>query len=267
MKLAAFFDAVRVPVFNGRLSKSQVSGCETLLTAFAVAGWPLEWAAYGLATAKWETAHTMQPRAERGGESYFRMMYDPAGSRPALAMANGNTQAGDGARYRGRGYVQLTWRNNYRRAGQKLGQDLEASPWLATVPEIAAAIMVNGMEEGWFTGKKCADYLGARSLDYYNARRIINGLDHAAPIAALARLFADALRAGDYQPSAKPGAARALRPSPTGPVAVGQPEGPPSAPVARPREALPAPAEQPAPPAAAPGFWARFFAALIRRFG
>jgi putative chitinase len=55
---------------------------------------------------------------------------------------NGNEASGDGWRYRGRGYIQLTGRENYRRAGQALGLPLEKQPDMASKPEIAAQIAV-----------------------------------------------------------------------------------------------------------------------------
>jgi predicted chitinase len=63
--------------------------------------------------------------------------YDPPGHR---AQRLGNTQRGDGARFRGRGRIQLTGRANYTRAGAALGVDLVGHPELAAEPSIAARV-------------------------------------------------------------------------------------------------------------------------------
>lgn len=52
----------------------------------------------------------------------------------------GNTQPGDGVRFKGRGYIQLTGRINYREAGRALGIDLENNPQLVEQPDIAAKV-------------------------------------------------------------------------------------------------------------------------------
>jgi hypothetical protein len=204
---AKFFSAVRGAL--GALDQSQVDGFEALLQAFGVARWPLAYAAYGLATAQRETAGKMQPVKEAfwlsdtAADAYFFKMYDPQGSRPDVAKRLGNTQPGDGARYCGRGYPQLTGRMNYAKAAEATGADLINHPELALRPDIAAKIMVWGMEAGAFTGKALKDYLplsGRAGFDAYReARRIINGQDKAEEIAKLAQQFEAALSAGGWQ--------------------------------------------------------------------
>ena len=77
---------------------------------------------------------------EKGGKLDFKK-YDPKFN-PRMANILGNTQVGDGAKFHGRGYIQLTGRDNYRRAGQALGLPLEAQPELVENPEIAAKVAV-----------------------------------------------------------------------------------------------------------------------------
>jgi putative chitinase len=54
----------------------------------------------------------------------------------------GNIYRGDGVKYKGRGFIQITGRDNYRRAGQALGLPLDEKPELATRPDVAAKIAV-----------------------------------------------------------------------------------------------------------------------------
>jgi len=196
---ALFFDQLRAGKMLGPvLSKDEVSGCEAILAACL--GWPASWTAYALATAYHETAGTMQPIKEYGGTAYFRRMYDIEGERPAKARELGNLTPGDGARYAGRGFVQLTGKANYSRAGQKLAIDLVADPDLAMRPDIAAQVMRRGMEEGWFTSKSLNDFvpMSAERQHYKNARRVINGADRADQIAGYALAFDAALLAGQW---------------------------------------------------------------------
>lgn len=53
----------------------------------------------------------------------------------------GNTQAGDGVKYKGRGYIQITGRNNYTNYGSIFGVDLINKPELALQPELSAKIL------------------------------------------------------------------------------------------------------------------------------
>ena len=153
--------------------------------------------AYMLATAKHETGHTFEPITERGNRSYFNK-YDPVlantPERRKRAIEMENTQQGDGFKYRGRGYVQLTWKKNYRKSGEYLKKDLVNNPELALDQKNATKIMIYGMETGMFTTKKISSYISEDTADYLNARRVINGMDKAATIAGYASKLEECLR-------------------------------------------------------------------------
>lgn len=135
-------------------------------------------AAYVLATAFHETAHTVKPIREKGGETYLRSKkYYP---------------------YVGMGYVQLTWLENYQKASKKLGVDFVANPKLLLDPKHAAPILVVGMLEGWFTGKKLSDYITINLSDFRAARRIVNGMDRSDLIAGYAKTYDALLKAEGY---------------------------------------------------------------------
>lgn len=191
----AFFDAVRESgVLGGALKPDQVKGLEAVLGAAKAASWPLAFTAYALATAGHETASTMQPVREAFwlSENWRRanLRYYP---------------------FYGRGYVQLTWKANYDRADKELGLSgsLSKNLDLAMDPDIAAKIMVKGMQEGWFAGDKSgkrhtlarhlpADGRAAGVDQFTSARRIINGTDKAGKIAGEAIKFQAALKAGGW---------------------------------------------------------------------
>lgn len=102
----------------------------------------------------------------------------------------GNTQPGDGPRFKGRGFVQITGRRNYTDWSRKLGIDLVSRPEKAASPDIAVIILVRGMRDASFTGVGLNDFIGH---DLFNARRIINGLDRADHIARIAESYLQAL--------------------------------------------------------------------------
>ena len=200
MDKRAFFDLCRRGVMGPTLDQNEVSGSEAILSAMD--GAPISHCAYALATAWHETAHTMQPIAEFGGDRYFTRLYDIKGDRPEMARLYGNITPGDGVRYRGRGYVQLTWKANYAKAEKETGHPLISKPDLAMRPDIAALVMRKGMDEGWFTGKAFKHYLPEHGLatreQFIGARRIINGTDKAGLIADYAIAFQGALRGADW---------------------------------------------------------------------
>lgn len=88
----------------------------------------------------------------------------------------GNTASGDGKKYRGRGYVQLTFKANYKRFGTKLGLDLIRNPELAAVPEHAADILAIGMKSlGYRSSNLVLGEFGfGDDFRFEKARSIIN---------------------------------------------------------------------------------------------
>ena len=146
--------------------------------------------AYALGTFKWETAHTLRPIDEIGSAARFNRLYGP---QTKVGKRLGNTKAGDGALFHGRGYVQLTGRRNYTKAKTLTGVDLISNPDAAKEPSLAYQIAIQGMIDGWFTGKKLGQFIKDGVADFENARTIINGHDKAAMIADIARRFSEVL--------------------------------------------------------------------------
>ncbi len=174
---SVFFNRVRSSLFKGSLSQSQVDGMNYMLDVYERDyNWPdLRWIAYAFATAYHETAFTMQPIKEYGSQSYLQ-------GKPYFP-------------YYGRGYVQLTWEENYRKMGTKLGVNMLGNNMdRALEPAIAAEVMYAGMRDGDFTGRKLITYFSADINDPVGARRIINGTDRAQTIAGYHEKFLQAFK-------------------------------------------------------------------------
>jgi putative chitinase len=186
-----FFDTVRKDLFHGNLTQKQVDGMEYLLAI-----WErhfeepnprdgTKWLAYSLATFYHETAYTMEPIEEYGkgsGKSYGK----PTGPYNQC--------------YYGRGYVQLTWEENYKN-GQKYAKErygvtcsIHEHAHEALTHETSALISYDGMVFGWFTGVGLPKYFNATVEDPVNARRIVNGTDKASTIADYYWKFKSALK-------------------------------------------------------------------------
>lgn len=201
---AAFFCAIR-PLFDGALTQANVDGINSILDAWKTAGTGNRRdLAYILATAYHETAHTMQPVKETGNatnpnpaDSLVKQRLTKAWKAGKMRWVKSDYWSGG---WFGRGFVQLTHKANYETASKKLGVDLIANPDKAMIPEVAAIILVRGMVEGWFTGKKLADYPN----DFVLSRAIVNGKDRAGDIAAYAYTFLAALEAGEAVAAPKP---------------------------------------------------------------
>lgn len=185
----------------GRLTESQVAEINFIVDAMDKdKSISYSQGAYVLATTWWETAKTMLPISEYGkgkGRPYgtwYKNSKDQLytfkdGSKNSVYLFDELSHL-----YYGRGYVQLTWQSNYEKASKKLGHDFLSNPDDVMKKEYAIQILLTGMKEGWFTGKKLSDYIYQSKKDYVSARRIINGSDKAQKIAEIALIFERALR-------------------------------------------------------------------------
>lgn len=160
-----FFQGVKA-LFGGDYKQSQLDGMTAILDGWAAAhpDGDERWLAYMFATTFHETNQQMQPVREAYwlSENWRRthLSYYP---------------------YYGRGFVQLTHKDNYRKAGDYLHDDLVNNQDFAMRLDYAAKIMFVGMEEGWFraskNGKphKLSRYFSGAVDDPVGARAIING--------------------------------------------------------------------------------------------
>lgn len=166
----------------GNFNDHQRQGMDFLLTRFENdpdLSTDIRWCAYALGTVGRECGGTWQPIKEYGkgtGKPY---------GKPGKKTGN---------IFYGRGYVQLTWEDNYIEMSQILGIDLAGNPDLALQPDIAYKIMSHGIIHGSFTGVGLHRYINGDHCDYRNARRIINGMDHAEEIAKAAEWFEETLK-------------------------------------------------------------------------
>jgi len=187
---ARFYDYIRgdegelFPVMR----ETQMLGIEAILAA-AAGKLPLSWCAYVLGSVYHETGK--------------RMIGVKEGFDVSDAWRKKNLRYYP---WYGRGPIQITWEENYKKATKRLNElgynvDLIANPDKALELEVGAAIAVIGCLEGWFTGKKLRDYLPAQPdrENYRNARRIVNLMDKADLIAGYAIEFEKGLKAGDWQ--------------------------------------------------------------------
>lgn len=193
------FDIIRKAF--GKLSESQVSAFNHIVSAMdADKSISYPQGAYILATIWHETATTMQPIAEYGkgkGRIYgtwYRNSKDQLYTFKDGSKTTAYLRSDYPHLYYGRGYVQLTWFNNFKKASEKLKHDFLNNPDDVMQIEHATNILLLGMKDGWFTGRKLADYTNQSKKDYLNARRIINGMDKASLIAGYAETFEKALR-------------------------------------------------------------------------
>lgn len=209
-----FFTYIRRSPFGNRLSQQQVDGIEAILNHWEtqLAHKDVRFLAYVFATVFHETGGLMVPVREGFAKT-------DAGARKVVANRKyGVPDPQTGHVYYGRGHVQLTWADNYKRMGDLLGIELYRNPDKALEPAVSIAILFEGMllgasSRGDFTGKALEHYFNATTDDPEGARRIINGTDKAKLIASYHVAFLDSLKA-------------ALQPEKPADVAPAVPDGP-----------------------------------------
>ena len=190
-----FFDNARLSLFDGSLRTSQVQGLTAILDKWETESPQADdrWLAYMLGTTHHETGRTMQPVRETFASSDAQ----------AISRLNSAFRAGrlswvrapywipdsEGRSWLGRGFVQITHKDNYRRLGDMIGEDLITDPTRAMNIDVALKIMFVGMREGAFTRKRLADFFSPGREDWRNARKIINGVERADLVASYARKY------------------------------------------------------------------------------
>lgn len=194
-----FLERVRTDLFGGSLKPTQKAGLVAILDK-----WEREspddddrWLAYMLGTVHHETGRTMQPVRETFASSDAQ----------AIARLNRAYAAGvltwvrtpywqpdaSGKSWFGRGLVQITHRDNYKKLGAAIGVNLIADPGLALQLNTALDIMFVGMRRGLFTGVKLSDRFSGAVERWRHARQIINGLERADLVASYAKAYYGAI--------------------------------------------------------------------------
>ena len=210
-----FYAALRAPanpLFGSRLSQGQVKGMEGILDAFVTHGDGREKTlAYALATAYHETGRRMAPvregfaKTDAGARRAVNNLARRRG--PNSAVARYAKPAGPhGHVYYGRGHVQLTWLDNYRRSSADAGVDLVADPDAMLDPEISARVLIKGLLDGRWNGrgKGIAHYLPTHGRDdLRNARRTVNVTDKWELIGGYYKSFLMALQSAGGVPKSR----------------------------------------------------------------
>lgn len=122
---------------------------------------------YGIMNSELRLAHFLAQLIHESGS--FRYMEEIASGKAYEGRKDlGNTQAGDGMRYKGRGPIQITGRTNYRRFGRKIGIDIESNPVIAAVPSIGLQLALEYWKDRSLNALADAD-------DVVSITRRING--------------------------------------------------------------------------------------------
>ncbi|WP_324707867.1 glycoside hydrolase family 19 protein [Pseudomonas fragi] len=136
---------------------------------------------YQIVGAKRVAAFIAQIGHESGQLKYVKEIWGPTAAQARYEGRKdlGNTVAGDGAKYRGRGLIQITGRANYMACGEGLGLDLIKQPELLEKPQHAC------MSAAWFWATKGLSTLADAGQFDKITQRINGGQNGAADRQAL----------------------------------------------------------------------------------
>lgn len=211
MKFFIDYDAIRPHMPGEKLLQSQIDGMNAIISAFNKWGdGNKQRLAVILGTGRWETGHTFQPVKETQTARDKTPPSDTTVIRRLDAAFKAGKLLGVKTPYWrkgwfGRGFVQLTHEANYQGPARDavlkaFGVDIHANRDETLRPDIAAFILVRGMLEGWFTGRKLLQYVDDLDDDdvkdlheYLISRAVVNGHDKAKQIADYALQFEHAL--------------------------------------------------------------------------
>ena len=152
------------PSIQAQAKMSPIDKLKTAANANGIHGTEL---AQFLAQCAHESAN-FKNMEEIGRPDYFARKYDPKYA-PKTAKILGNTEVGDGERFKGRGFIQLTGRDNYRMASKALGLPLEANPDLAARPDVAAIVAV------WYWKNRVAK----KVKNFHNTQQVTRAINPA----------------------------------------------------------------------------------------
>lgn len=224
MNRAIFYAAIR-PMFGGTLSQRQVEGIDALLDAGRAL--PIPHLAHVIAEVKHETGGGMYPVKETVYQHSKDQNPSDAQviSRLNLALSRGQLPWVKAPYWRGgmfgRGQIQITHEDNYRKLSSIVGVDLVKDQSRALEPAISAKIAVEGCARGIFRGIKLSDFDGPK-YRHAAARAIVNGdgakkldgshLTIGAAIERDALLFEKALETASHSASSTPEAHTPVKP-------------------------------------------------------
>jgi len=229
MDRATFFAELRKRgsgIFGTSLTQDQVSGIEAILDECIRQGADLGQTAYILSTGYGETGGRMQAVRENLNYRASQIAkhfgaHRRQGKTPEQLSGNpellgntvyggewgrinlGNTQPGDGFRFRGFSMGQITGRANTEKASRDTGLDLIGNPALLDDVRANAQLLVKWMLAGRATNLRLSQFVAGSRRDYLGARRVWGGVD-AAKYVGFASAFESALTVAGYEASAPP---------------------------------------------------------------